>query len=87
MEGRIVLAFGFNTMKSKDVLDKLVQSLPEYFPRSELGSLTHKVFSGNYIRNLMSKGVGPAGTRVGNKVIIFRTDFAAWLNAKYDSSK
>ena len=74
-------------MKSIDVLDKLVRSLPEYFPRSELDSLTHKVFSGKYIRNLMSKGKGPAGTRVGNKVIIFRDDFAIWVKAKYDSGK
>jgi len=74
-----------NIPKSLDFYDKLVASLPIFFARNAIDELTGKVFTGRYLSDLMSRKEGPIGTRIGNKVVIFRDDFAVWLKSRYNS--
>jgi len=74
-----------NTKKTLDIYDKVAATLPEAFARSAIDELSGKIFTGRYLSNLMSKGEGPVGTRMGNKVVIFRDDFAVWLRERYNS--
>lgn len=74
-----------NTKKTLDFYDKLAASLPAAFARNAIDELSGKIFTGRNLSNLMSKGEGPIGRRIGNKVVIFREDFAVWLKNRYNS--
>jgi hypothetical protein len=75
-----------NNLESLDFYKRLALSLPEVFARNAIDDLTGGVFKGRYMANLMSKGEGPTGRRIGNKVLIFRDDFISWLRLRYDQA-
>ena len=70
--------------KTLDFWENLVPPTIHVFDRKSIDEITGGVFRARHLCNLMSKGQGPKGTRIGNKVAILRQDFIDWVKARYN---
>jgi hypothetical protein len=68
---------------SQELLEKIAEGLPEYFARSDIGELTHGIFTVGNIENLCYQGKGPETHYVGNKCVITKEAFISWLKRRY----
>lgn len=64
-------------------IEEIFSSLPEIFPRNEVGKLTHGIIQPGTCSNLDSLGLGVEGRfLIGNKVVYPRDAFLKWLKAR-----
>lgn len=59
--------------------DKMKKMMPEFIKRKDIAQWTFGLYSSNYISNLQSRNEGPKKVRVGNQVLLERTNLIEWI--------
>lgn len=77
-----------DTPHTKAELEKiLLRVLPPIVPRHKCQTHLGDLFSGPYLANLDSAGLGPRSVKFGRKVAYLREDLVAWLLDRMDDEK
>lgn len=65
--------------KDQDLYQRIADMLPPVFYRADLKALTRGLFNGRTIANLQSRGLGPQGFKIGNRMAFDRVTFLTWV--------
>lgn len=74
-------------MSNGTFFDGLLNQLPEYATRKEIGDCIGNFMSPRYLANLDCIGKGPTRVRMGRRVVYKREDLIAWLQQRVRSPK
>lgn len=70
----------------RDDFSDIINSLPRFIPRPKahiiLNAVIGPIFSKRSFENLDSRGIGPARTRLGGRVVYSREAVIAWLQSE-----
>ena len=62
--------------------DDILDQLPYFLTRKDIAHYFGNLISPKYLANLDSAGKGPRKTKIGNKVVYTREDWADWLSGR-----
>jgi len=63
----------------------LLEKLPPYVTRQDIGKIIGNIISPRYLANLDSAGKGPRRERLGRKVVYKSEDVVSWLESQISS--